>query len=479
MVRCVVSLDCLDENTIVRFFRSELSPSELSGVDRHIDRCAVCRMLLSSLASTEMTAGPFSAAKFAAGAKDAPPASFEAEPSPSREPLAPGVVLSQRFAVEELVGVGGMAQVFRGLDRKTGSQVAIKVTQGRSREETERSEREAKLLLQLQHPSIVRHIADGRAPDETPYLVMEWLDGEDLATRLHRGPLDVAETVTLGVRVAGALAAAHALGVVHRDIKPSNIYLRSGQVAQATVLDFGVARPSWHQGASFATRTGALLGTLGYMAPEQALGAKTADARADIFSLGCVLFECLVGRRLFGGSHAVEVLANLLTQPIQHPRDHVPGVPEALDALIVRMLSRDRAARPPDCATIAASLERISTMESGGSKRRGRLGLTLIAAALVLVPAGIVLASHLRAPITRVGANAAPTPGPSSDPGSPASTGSALAPAMAAGAPASAPPPKPTASTTGAGPVPAGSPREPPLRTMPRASSDPFGTFRN
>src|SRR6185369_6749728 len=117
------------------------------------------------------------------------------------------------------------------------------------------------------------------------YLAMEWLDGEDLSHRFQRSGLTIPETLALGVRAAGALGAAHARGVVHRDIKPSNIFLPGGDVAQAKILDFGIARAG--QGSLGNTGTGIMVGTPGYMSPEQARGLKTIDARADVFSLGC------------------------------------------------------------------------------------------------------------------------------------------------------------------------------------------------
>jgi eukaryotic-like serine/threonine-protein kinase len=293
---------------------------------------------------------------------------------------------------------------------------------------------------------------------------MEWLEGEDLADRLKRGPLDVADVVSLGIRVASALSAAHALGIVHRDVKPSNIFLRNGQVGLATVLDFGVARPGWQGAASAATRTGALLGTLGYMAPEQAVGARSADSRADIFSLGCVLFECLTGAPLFPGAHAVEILANVLTLPIPHPRELRKEVPERLDALVLRMLSRDRAARPPDCDAVVAALEG----RGGTVSRARRIRIALAVVSFALVAAGVALAPGLRATGSRREGEASPR--------------GSVAPVASFPAPSTAPVPTvplvtiPTAASPSAS-APAASARPRPPRSAP--SDDPFGTFRN
>src|SRR5262249_11018590 len=152
--------------------------------------------------------------------------------------------------------------------------------------------REARILAELSHPRIVRYIAHGAVPSGEPYLAMEWLDGEDLGAPLSRCPLGPSRSVGVAVSVAQALGFAHARGVVHGDLKPSNIFLVDGRIDALKLLDFGVA---WIDAASRMTRTGALMGTPGYMAPEQTRGVEGLDARADVFSLGCVLFECLTG----------------------------------------------------------------------------------------------------------------------------------------------------------------------------------------
>src|SRR5262249_34890757 len=151
--------------------------------------------------------------------------------------------------------------------------------------------REARLLAELRHPAIVRYESHGVTPAGEPYLVMEWLAGETLSERLFRGTLSVEEAVVLGRRVAEAPSAAHERGVLHRDIKPDNLFLSEGMIERVKVVDFGIARTG--AAARVVTRTGVLVGTVGYMAPEQVRGELDADARVDVFSLGCVLFEAL------------------------------------------------------------------------------------------------------------------------------------------------------------------------------------------
>src|SRR6185369_5218253 len=229
--------------------------------------------------------------------------------------MKPGDLVAGRFEIERLAGWGGMGDVYRAVDRLRGLPVALKVLHGEDHRESpfaaERFAREAETLAELTHPAIVKYIAHGRTPAGELYLAMEWLDGEDLGARLSRSGLGVAEAVMLATRVAEALGAAHARGVVHRDVKPSNLFLCDGRVDRVKVVDFGIARRDRALGA---TRTGVLLGTPGYMAPEQARGGRELDARADVFALGCVLFECITGRPAFAGEHAMAILARILLE---------------------------------------------------------------------------------------------------------------------------------------------------------------------
>src|SRR5262249_7962772 len=158
---------------------------------------------------------------------------------------------------------GGMGRVFRARDPISGKTVAVKVISDEQRHLTERFAREVKVLAELSHPGIVRYISHGITSSGELFLAMEWVDGEDLQTRLERGPLALREAVILATRAAEALGAAHAHGVVHRDLKPSNLILPEGRVDLVKVLDFGIAR---REGKTQLTQTGTMLGTAGYMA---------------------------------------------------------------------------------------------------------------------------------------------------------------------------------------------------------------------
>ncbi len=269
--------------------------------------------------------------------------------------MVPGALFADRFEIERSAGAGGMGAVYRARDLRDGGAVALKLLlRGGGEAEGLRFEREARLLALLEHPGIVRCVDHGRTAEGVPWLAMEWLDGEDLETRLLRGRLSVEETVTLGGRVAEALAAAHARGVVHRDVKPSNLFLPGGAIEGVKVIDFGIARASAERRA---TLSGVAVGTPSYMAPEQARGAHGVDLRADVFSLGCVLFECLAGRPPFEGQHAMAVLAKLLFEEVPPLRDLAPGVPPALAALVGRMLAKAPEDRPAGALEVAAALE--------------------------------------------------------------------------------------------------------------------------
>jgi hypothetical protein len=266
-----------------------------------------------------------------------------------------GTVIDRRFRLEALVGRGGMGTVWRALDLATNAPVAIKLMRGDAH--SARFAREAQVLAELSHPRVVRHVAHGLTDDGEPFLAMEWLDGCDLARALLGPRLAIADAIAVAANAAEALAAAHARGIVHRDVKPSNLFLPGGRIDELKVLDFGIARV---QLASHAmTRTGATLGTPGYMAPEQARGERDVDARADVFALGCVLYEAVTGRPPFAGEHMMAVLAKVLFEDAPRVRELRPDAPADLERLIVRMLGKRADDRPADAAAVIAALRAI------------------------------------------------------------------------------------------------------------------------
>ncbi len=270
--------------------------------------------------------------------------------------------ITDRFVIEEEgARHGGIGTIHRGRDRVTGEAVAIKVLRHTSPSERARFIREAELLSLLDHESVVRHVAHGFLENDEPFLVMQWLEGESLADRLARHVLSVAETMTLARRAAYALAFAHAHGLVHRDIKPANLFLVNHDVAETTLIDFGVARAG--RVSAELTDVGTMVGTLGYMAPEQARGDRDVDARADVFSLGCVLYKCLVGRAPFVGDNLTAVLAKTLFEDAPRLADVCENVPRGLERLVARMLAKEPRLRPTDGGALLAELDGLVSRE--------------------------------------------------------------------------------------------------------------------
>jgi len=273
-----------------------------------------------------------------------------------------GALLGERFELGPQIGMGGMGRIFRARDRASGETVAVKILSEERGFRTERFEREIEVLAELSHPGIVRYVAHGKMPTGALFLAMELLDGEELGSRLARAPLTAAEAVQLATRVAEALGAAHARGIVHRDLKPSNLFLPGGHIEQVKVLDFGIAR---REGGTQLTRTGMMIGTPGYMAPEQASTGSAVDARTDVFVLGCVLFLCLTGVPPFAGGSAAGVLGQILFSDAPRVSTRWSDVPADLDALVARMLSRDPALRPSDGAHLASALGALRPLARG------------------------------------------------------------------------------------------------------------------
>jgi serine/threonine protein kinase/tetratricopeptide (TPR) repeat protein len=267
-------------------------------------------------------------------------------------------LFADRFELLGVAGIGGMGTVHRAKDQKTGAIVAVKVLSGMGLLHPERFEREARFLSELVHPGIVRYVASSVTSEGAPYLVMEWLEGENLSRLLtEQKTLGLAESVALVRRVAEALGTAHARGVVHRDVKPTNVFLVGGRTSDVKLLDFGIARRGGE--ASALTMVGTMLGTPGYSAPEQVRGAKRIDPRADVFALACVLWKCLAGRSPFAGPDSLAVLAKVLFDEAPRIREVVPMAPPELDDLLARMLSKDRALRPANGTEVARELEGI------------------------------------------------------------------------------------------------------------------------
>jgi tetratricopeptide (TPR) repeat protein len=267
-----------------------------------------------------------------------------------------------------------MGEVYRARDVVSHLQVCVKLLRTDEDREGERFAQEAKILSALQHPSIVRYMAHGTVGGDR-YLVMEWLEGEDLARRLEREPPNLVDTVILLKQAAEALAYAHAHEVIHRDIKPHNLFLLENKISQLKVLDFGIARLA--NAGRRLTRTGNLVGTPGYLAPETIDGSGAVDGRADVFSLGCVAHECLTGKPTFRGHEPGVLLAKLMLEDPPHLSDVVPEVPRVVGDLIARMLAKNPERRPT-AAQVLRTLAALGDLSDGSVASLQETQLTVV-----------------------------------------------------------------------------------------------------
>lgn len=269
--------------------------------------------------------------------------------------LSSGIKLGPYEIVGSL-GAGGMGEVYRARDTRLDRTVAVKILPAHLSESVEsrqRFDREARAISSLSHPHIC-HLYDVGQQDGTSYLVMEFLEGETLADRLHKGPLPLEQILKIGAEICEGLENAHRNGVVHRDLKPSNIMLtKSG----AKLMDFGLAKAPAAVGSasssnSLATMSrpltveGTIVGTFHYMAPEQVEG-KEADARSDIFSLGAVLYEMVTGRRAFEGKTTASTIAAILASEPKSICTLQPMFPPGLDHVVKACLEKDPDERLP------------------------------------------------------------------------------------------------------------------------------------
>lgn len=279
----------------------------------------------------------------------------------------PRGVLDGRFEILREAGVGGMGTVYLATDLQQQREVAVKVMKSFSAAAAQRFLQEATALSRLHHPSIVGYVAHGETSEGEAYLAMEWLAGESLGRRLEAGRLELKETVELGRQIADALAYAHERGVIHRDLKPSNLFIHTATAPQTIkILDFGIARLT--DSDTDITRTGELVGTPGYLAPEQARGAKDLGPRADLFSLGCVLYRCATGERAFGGEDVLSVLAKLILYEPPRARSLRAEIPNRLDTLIMQLLEKSPANRPASAAVVRDELDCILSALARGEQ---------------------------------------------------------------------------------------------------------------
>ena len=272
--------------------------------------------------------------------------------------LGVGEIVDGRYRIERVLGEGGMGAVFVAEHLRLRKSVALKVVHGSfagSAELAERFAREAMVSAKLEHPNVASAIDYGTLPDGSAYLVMQLAPGKNLRAWLDDGT-DWRFAVQVGAQIADALVAAHAIGVVHRDLKPENVMV--DERVQARVLDFGIARVT-EAGTSVLTRVGTVMGTPGYMPPEQAVG-EPVDARADIYALGVILYELCTGTLPYPQDELGKILAAQLTADPPRLSARVADVPPELDVLVATMLASSKHARPSDVGPIRDSLRAMA-----------------------------------------------------------------------------------------------------------------------
>jgi len=286
----------------------------------------------------------------------------ELRPAPGELPPMLGKELGA-YRLVCLLGEGGMGNIYVARHTALNRHVAIKLLRkelASKKDAVARFFQEANTINRLHHPNIVESIDLVEDVVDGAYCVLELLRGPDLKTRLRQGELPTASVLSIGAQIADALAAVHALGIVHRDLKPENLVVRKAD--QVKLIDFGVAQIGQQGGA---------LGTAAYMAPEQAAG-KPVDGRADVYSLGVLLFEMITGRHPFASETDAEYLVRHAEESPPRPGKIAPRCPPALEVCILRCLEKDPANRYPDAATVAKVLRAVdpSTRTSGGMARK-------------------------------------------------------------------------------------------------------------
>ncbi|MFT3693384.1 MAG: serine/threonine-protein kinase [Kofleriaceae bacterium] len=267
------------------------------------------------------------------------------------------------YRIESTIGSGGMATVYAAVQPVIGKRVAIKVLhQAKSETAINRFIKEARAVNLIGHPNIVDVFGFGMTDRGRPYLVMELLEGETLAVRAARDPLDVSELCDMLTEVAYALEAAHEVGIIHRDLKPENIFIsRRRHITHVKLLDFGIAKYFGTESPAIGevddTRPGVLIGTPRYISPEQVRGTKL-DGRVDVYALGVVAFELLTGRPPFTANNSYDLFQKHAKLKPPVPSSFEPKVPPAMDTLIAQMLAKDPADRPT-LVDVRAQLDKL------------------------------------------------------------------------------------------------------------------------
>lgn len=289
-----------------------------------------------------------------------------------------GEVIGGKYVVEHVLGEGGMGVVVAARHAQLGNLVAVKMILSefaRHPDVVARFEREARAAAELSSEHVARVTDFGCVEDGSPYLVMEYLDGEDLGERIERGRIPIGDAIRYFTEACLGLGEAHELGIVHRDIKPSNLFIARKKTGREVlkVLDFGIAKAESNSNDRALTRTSAVIGSPQYMSPEQLRDSKSVDRRTDIWSLGAAMYEVLTGTPAFPSESLAELHLKILTSDPRDIREARPDCPTALNAAVLRCLAKDPDSRPASMLELHQLLTRI---QEGGSPSGVQLGST-------------------------------------------------------------------------------------------------------
>ena len=368
---------CLDEDEALRYVSSAGEAEGDGALQRHIDSCNPCRMMLAEAARAMSGSG----LDRSRSGEEEPEARGATRPG-SPTSLTVGEIVLERYTIVRFVARGGMGEVYEAFDDVLGETVALKTLVCTDLDRPAAIQRlmaEVRLARQVTHPNVCRiyefgmHVPRGRPGRETeavPFLTMEFLRGETLDRRLARGghfaPAEVARLVP---HMTAGLGAIHAAGIIHRDIKPANLALLPGPPERLVLMDFGLARSADPLETSLSLSGGRLVGTIDYMAPEQ-VGGQPITRKVDIYALGLVIFEMLTGRRPFSGADALATAVGRLTNPAPRPSQLVAGLDPAWDTLLARCLAPEPARRFASVDEVTALLE--SNLAADRRRLRGR-----------------------------------------------------------------------------------------------------------
>jgi serine/threonine-protein kinase len=326
--------------------------------------------------------------------------------------VQPGDVLAGKYRVDRVLGEGGMGVVVAATDIYLERRVAIKFLLDdfvRVPEAVERFLREARAAVKIQSEHVARVIDVGSLEGGAPYMVMEYLEGGDLAQTLtERGPLPIAEAATYLIQACEAIAEAHACGIIHRDLKPANLFLtrQADGSDKVKVLDFGISKSTIGPGSNLSlTRTTTVMGSPLYMSPEQMRSSREVDARADIWALGVILYELLAGVPPFNADSVPELSAKILLNEPDSLRERRPDVPVELEAAITKALAKDRAERFPSVSEFALALVNFAPRRARTNVER----ITKVLQAAGMSSSGLDLGPSISPPgaapsVTNVGA---------------------------------------------------------------------------